>query len=274
MYNFYFGSRDEIEKDPRSYLVAIKHSLPRWANSLPDSEYYVLMDLIESMNLSGPPTFVETGIGATTILFIHYAMQSGGKVFSWDMNSSKASFIRSVCADTLEMYHKKPISDHWTFVSSDTLSPHTGISIAGELTARVHLSHHDSDHTWDTIRGEISALLPLFEDGAIVCVDDVNQDYQHVYEPILNITRRKLGLNPIRPIAGNRAEPHHAKIPALLAEKFDRIEEVGGAFKSYLNDDLFYAWYETDRRNMSTTNMERMDTLEKRFAAWRISGKK
>lgn len=270
MYSFYLGDPKALRRDQRAFLLAIKRMLPRWANSLPDSEYKVLIDILQSAKISGRPVFVETGAGASTIVLIHFAMLYGGRAFTWDMNGSKGSYIRSVCAETLEPFHRKPISDHWTFVSSSSLSPHTGLPILPELTDRVDLSLHDSDHTWNTIAGEIRSVMPLLREGGVVCVDDANQDTIHTYEPIINVTRRKLGLTPIAPLPGNRAKPHYLRIAGLLEERFSRVRPVNTRFTKYLKDDPFYTWYELDRHSMDKVGMERLDTLSKRFGAWRV----
>ena len=51
MYDFYFGTRDHIRKDPRKFLLAIKRMLPRWCNSIPDSEYLALYDCLSQARL-------------------------------------------------------------------------------------------------------------------------------------------------------------------------------------------------------------------------------
>jgi hypothetical protein len=273
MFDFMLGSREEISQDTRHFLVSIKRMLPRWANSLPDSEFHALIDLIELQD-SPEPIFVETGVGASTLLFLHYAMARGGKVYSWDMNGSKASFIRSVAAETLEPYHKKALSEHWTFVGSMTLSPHTGLSILPELTSRVDLSMHDSDHTWDTISGEIAALIPCLCDGSIVCVDDANQTFIHTYEPIINITRRKIGLGPIAVQSNNLGEPHYKRLPTFLERHFKNVTVLPTSFEERLKDDPYYSWYSADREAMGNVGMERLDDLAGRFIAMRVAGNK
>lgn len=274
MYNFYLGDRRALRRDPRPFLIAIKRMLPRWANSLPDSEYEALIDLLGGTRLPVRPVFVETGAGASTILLLHFAMLRGGRVFSWDMNSSKGSFIRGVAAETLELLHGKSISEHWTFVSSSSLSPHTGLAVLDKLTSRVDVTLHDSDHTWNTIGGEISALVPLLREGALVCVDDANQDTIHTYEPIVNVTRRKLGLKPIKPLPGNRGEPHFRRIPGLLRKYFRTVESVKTTFLKHLKNDLYYRWYDLDRRSMDSVGMEKLETVSNRFAVWRVLGRR
>jgi hypothetical protein len=274
MYDFFLGSAEEIQADPGTYLMGIKRMLPRWANSLPDSEYSLLIEFMDSYVPKENPVFVETGVGASTILFIHYAMERNGRVISWDTNSSKASFIRSVCADTLDKIHGKTSSAHWTFIPSMSTASYTGMEILGELTDYIDLTHHDSDHTWATVGAEIEATLPLLSEGALVCVDDANQLFQHTYEPIINMTRRKIGLPPIAPIDGNTGDPLIEKIPNLLQSWFGDICEVSGGFRKKLHDDLYYDWYDLDRRSMNEVGMERFAQLSDRFAAWRLNNRK
>ncbi|MDD9904940.1 MAG: class I SAM-dependent methyltransferase [Rhodospirillaceae bacterium] len=273
MYDFMLGTREEIVADPRRYLLSVKRMLPRWANSLPDSEFHALIDLVAYQDRDRP-VFVETGVGASTLLFLHYAMARGGHVYSWDLNGSKASFIRSVAAETLEPHHGRPISDHWTFVSAMSLAPHTGLAAVCQLTDRIDMSMHDSDHTWDTITGEIDSLLPSLADGAIVCVDDANQIYVHTYEPIVNMTRKKAGLPPIEPLADNRDEPHYKRLPSFFEKRFERVEYPKHSFAQRLQEDPFYAWYSADREGMGKLGMERLEDLEGRFVAVQLSGRR
>jgi hypothetical protein len=284
MYNFYLGGRADIARDTRSFLIAVKRMLPRWANSLPDPEYNVLIDLLGGLRAK-KPVFVETGVGASTLALIHFAMAKCGHVYSWDMNSAKGSFVRSVCADTLEPFHRKSIAAHWTFVSSGSLEPHTGLGVLRELTKRVDFTLHDSDHTWNNVRGEIEAVMSLLGPGALVCVDDANQDMVHTYEPIINVTRRKLGLDPIKPLRGNRGRPLFERVPQLLASRFSQIEAVATEMEKYIARDLYYPWYQLKRGSAlawyqsggAATDAVAADEVKahmKRFGVWRVSGAK
>lgn len=271
MYNFYFGTPDEIRQDEETFLLAIKRMLPRWANSLTDSSYTALVHLMDKYVTTEQPVMVETGIGASTVLFVHYAMKRGGKVLSWDMNPSKGTFVRQVLSETLEQYHGKAISNHWTFVASDSLCPHLGLTVVGELTDKVDLTMHDSNHTWKVVSGEIDSVVPHLADPAIVCVDDAHQTYLHTYEPIINVGRRKLGLEPIAPLEGNSHAPLYRAVPEHLSKLFSSVEQLNEPFQRALRDDLYFSWYATDRKNMASVGMERMDELEKRFISMRVS---
>ena len=50
MYDFYFGKKEDIDNDPRKYLLTIKRMLPRWCNSIPDSEFVALYDAVSELS--------------------------------------------------------------------------------------------------------------------------------------------------------------------------------------------------------------------------------
>jgi hypothetical protein len=274
MFDFFLGEREYLLREPRRFLVAVKHMLPRWANSLPDSEFIAVHELISAADWRDKPVFVETGIGASTLVLLHHAMERGGRVISWDLSSAKASFLRQVASETLEPLHRRTIAEHWSFVSSLSLSPHTGLGILPQLTSHVNFSIHDSDHTWQTIAGEIEGVVPVLAENAIVCVDDANQVYQHTYEPIINMTRKKLGLPPLQPLPGNRGPAHYEEIPGLLGKHFANVEHVATDVADNLKNDPYYEWYDTDRRSMASVGMEKFDTYQSRFVALRVSGRR
>lgn len=273
MYNFYFGDRETILNDEIRYLTAVKRNLPRWLNSLPDSEFVALIKLVEERGQKNKPVFVDTGIGASTIALVYLAMKYDGRVVSWDMNSEKASALHQVCSETICQVHGKALTSHWTFVHSSSLDPYTGVGVLGDLVDHVDLSIHDSDHTWKTISGEIAGVLTYINDGGVVCVDDANQVYEHTYEPIVTMQRRKIGLGPIDPIPGNRAEPHYIRIPKMLGESFGDVKDLSGVFDELFDEDLYYRWYNTDRANMNDMGMERFEDLKRRFVAYQVSNR-
>jgi hypothetical protein len=275
MYDFYYGSKEEILADPLAFLLGVKRTLPRWLNGLPDLEFMTLIRLIETYAPKEEPVFLETGVGSSTLVFLYYAMMRNGRVISWDTSNEKASYVRSVCVDSIEKSMKLPACNRWTFVNSMSLAPHTGMGLLGELADHIDMTHHDSDHTWSTVSGEISAALPYLADGAIVCVDDVHHRYSHTYEPIININRKKLGLLPINPLPDNLGEPHSARIPDFLGGSFGTVEPVTVDYANEGADgDIYYQWYSHDRKQMNKFGLDPLEKRQERFAAWRVSSRK
>ena len=46
MYNFIYGSKINILKKPKNFLIFVKRLLPKYANSLPDSAAITLFDMV------------------------------------------------------------------------------------------------------------------------------------------------------------------------------------------------------------------------------------
>ena len=72
MYDFYFGDKESIEKDPKQWLITIKRMLPRWPNGIPDTEFLAIYDQLTALEADGTfqrdrkMVLVETGSGAST----------------------------------------------------------------------------------------------------------------------------------------------------------------------------------------------------------------
>lgn len=273
MYDFFLGDKETIAQNEFEFLVSIKRMLPRYLNSLPDPSFRFIHNTVEKYVKVDKPVFVETGIGSSTILLLHHAMKTGGRLISWDMSSMKASALHQVFSETICKYHGKAVSEYWTIVPTDTTSKYTGTSILPELTNKVDFSIHDSNHTWETISHEVLSVLKLMSEGSVVCVDDANQTAAHTYEPIINITRKKLGLKPIDPIAGNEGKPHYTRLNELYTQYFTDFSELKLEAPNY-NDDVYYQWYSTDRKSMNSVGMERFNDLSKRFVAHQMLKRK
>lgn len=71
MYDFMLGTKEEIQSHEKDFLVAVKRMLPRWLNSIPDSEFISICDLADSQgekySNNEKMVFVETGVGASTL---------------------------------------------------------------------------------------------------------------------------------------------------------------------------------------------------------------
>ena len=66
MYDFYYGTKEDIEKNPEDFLLFCKRMLPRWINGIPDSECLSIFRTL-SLLKSPQPIILETGCGASTI---------------------------------------------------------------------------------------------------------------------------------------------------------------------------------------------------------------
>ena len=278
MYDFFLGTREEIERDEHRYLVAIKRMLPRWVNSIPDSEFVAICELLdqEGKDAASDRRFVavETGVGATTLACAYYAMKYDGLAFSWDLNSQKGSTIRAVCSETIANHFGEHVNEHWKLVAYNSLSPHLGLPILPELVDHVDVFLHDSDHVWETIRGEIEAVMPLLSDGGIIALDDANKDYAHTNTAYINTFRRKLGLDAIDDLDGNRTEPFHVEVERLLESHWEHVEHLRDSYKGAYREDPYFAYYDAEFDLNIRSGMERDESLEHRFDSWRVRGRK
>ena len=76
MYDFYFGEKEEIFRDEIKYLTSIKRMMPRWCNSIPDSEMAALYNDLANSNITSPENkgvIVETGCCASTVVLAYFA---------------------------------------------------------------------------------------------------------------------------------------------------------------------------------------------------------
>ena len=85
MYDFYFGSDEEINNNKEKYLLSIKRMMPKWMNSIPDSEFLALSRIADNINKAGA-VFVETGAGASTIALLFHAMKNNGVLWRKDFS--------------------------------------------------------------------------------------------------------------------------------------------------------------------------------------------
>ncbi|HCN07119.1 MAG TPA: hypothetical protein DIT01_04235 [Lentisphaeria bacterium] len=270
MYDFYFGTPAEIEADEEGFLLGVKRLLPRWVNSIPDSEYLALHQLFEKHCRKQRPVLVETGVGASTIALLHSAMKYDGVLYSWDIANPKGAELRNICTDTLEQHHRKSIWDHWRFVAYSSLSEYLGIPILRELDEQVDFCFLDSEHTWCTLRGELEYLKDVLAPNAIVTIDDANYDYDHVNIAYVNMFRKKLDLAPVDGQANNSCRGFGVETEALLQEHFDTVNHLDHGYSDSWETDLFYAWYNNSRKPMLEDGMEKQDKLAERFRAWKI----
>lgn len=275
MYDFQFGSKDKINAQPIDWLIFIKRMLPRWCNSIPDSEFVALHETLALLDGKQRPVLVETGCGASTIVLLEYALRNNGILYSWDTNALKGSHVRTICMETLgKHYEQQNLWRHWRFVGYDSRSLHAGIPALAELNETVDLCFLDSEHTLDTLQSELEALTPLFAEKAFVAIDDANYSYRHVNEAYVNMIRSKLGLPPTDDFGDdNNSEPFHKEVANFLRGKFSTVEKLQDSYKQACHSDIFFDYYSADRQTMNELGMEKNAEREHRFDAWLIENR-
>lgn len=275
MYDFYFGSREEIGHDEVKFLISIKRMMPRWVNSLPDSEFIALAKLLDEQGAASKPDrkfiAVETGAGASTLAFIFYALKHNGLAMTWDLNGEKGSLIRTICTETIGNYFRKHIDEHWKFVAFDSLSQYLGLPILKEFVDHVDLFFHDSEHVWNTVKGELETIMPLLRDGAVIALDDANQDFLNTNIAYINTFRKKLGLPSIKGPEGNTSRPFYIETEQLLRDRWKVVEYLPDEYKEKYLTDPYFLYYNSEFDIKANLGTERTEKLDHRFDSWRIS---
>jgi hypothetical protein len=270
MYDFHFGTKEKIEENRVQWLTFIKRMLPRYCNSIPDSEFVALHETLDLLEQKEHPTIVETGCGASTIVLLEHAMRFNGVLYSWDTNSLKGSHIRKICMETLgKHFDSKNLWNHWKFIGFNSCSKHGGIPILQELGASVDHCFLDSEHTWENLHGELKALAPIFSNRAVVCIDDGNYAYRKFNEAYINMIRSKLDLPATTDFGENNiCNPFHEEVDDFLSRKFPKIEKIKDSYKINCHQDIFFEYYSADRKTMDDLGMEKSSEKEHRFDAW------
>ncbi|MDA2932974.1 class I SAM-dependent methyltransferase [Acidobacteria bacterium AH-259-D05] len=274
MYDFYFGTPEEIGKDEKKYLISIKRMLPRWVNSLPDSEYIALANILDEKGKDvlreRSPVYIETGAGASSLVFAFYALKYDGLSISWDLNGEKGSLIRTICTETMCNYFSKHIDTHWKLVAFSSISPHLGLPMLEEMVDHVDVFFHDSEHVWNTIRKELECILPLLRDGSVVALDDAHLNVLHTNFGYINTLRKKLGLPSVPGSEDNTCEPFYVETERLLRKYFKSVEGLPDVYKKEYMEDPYYTYYGAECELNKKTGALRAEELEHRFESWKV----
>ena len=271
MYDFYFGTEKDINSDPKKYLLTIKRMLPRWCNSIPDSEYLALYDIISNLELPPNPVFVETGSGASSIILCYFALKTGGELYTWDISGQKLFYLRSILNDTLAMHFmNRNIYNHWKCIAFSSISEFAGIGILKESDKRVNAAFFDSEHTLDTLMEEVKSVCEILDDIAIIAIDDGNYGYKSHNTAYINMVRKKLNLPSIHDSSDNICKPFWQEIDGYLKSRFKKIKHIDDNYKKTYQSDIFWSYYRSDREAMAGLSMEKTEGLDHRFDAWKI----
>ena len=270
MYDFYFGDIEKIKQDPEGFLIFCKRMLPRWINGIPDSEciaIYRTLALIDKPN----PVILETGCGASTLALFLYAALNNGKIFSWDTNGSKGSFLRSVISEAICRPLEVDLYKYWTFIGFDSTSEYVGLPVIDELGHRADFCYFDSWHTLEHLMNEVQSFEKVTNENFIIALDDAYYSKRSNNYSYINMIRKKLGLQSVKEPDSNICDPFYTEIEKYLNNKFPHVEKIQDSYKKEYMKDVFFKYFEGDRVAMDSVGMEEKNNLEHRFDAWRVS---
>jgi hypothetical protein len=278
MYDFYLGSRPQSLDEEIHYLISVKRLLPRWVNSIPDSEFAsivkILHDLGDLCDRRGQKLFlVETGVGASSLALAYFAMKHKGTALTWDFNSKKGSEIRCACNETIGTLFDSSINSAWRLIGYNSRSPYLGIGIISEWTDTVHFTMHDSEHVWENVEGELRLVEQFLRDGSVVAVDDAYYTFLHTDTAYINLTRKKLGLNPVNQIEGNSSRAHSVEVENFLQKRWASVESLIGEYQKNCINDVSIGYFSNEIQLRSTMGMAQVQQLETRFGAWKVGSR-
>lgn len=269
MYDFYFGDKDQIISNPEAFLISVKRMLPRWINGIPDSECVAIFHTLSSIE-SDEPVILETGCGASTLSLFLYAALNGGKVFSWDTNGSKGSFLRTVISEAVCRPLELDLYKYWTFIGFDSTSQHVGIPVIKELGYKADFCYFDSWHTLNHLLNEVECFEKVTKDNFYLALDDAYYTKRYNNFAYLNMIRRKLGLSSVAEPADNVCDPFYEEIERYLKSRYKCVEKIQDTYKQSYKEDLFFSYFDGDRNAMNALGMEVKESLEHRFDVWRV----
>jgi hypothetical protein len=273
MYDFYFGEKNDVLQNELEFLVSIKRMMPRWVNSIPDSEFIALYDDLNNSNIvksDSTGVIVETGCGASTIILAYFAFKYNKKLYTWDLNQNKISYVKQIIVDTIEKLFNKTVYDHWIYVGYLSNSKELGIDILGEKGETIDFGFFDSEHTADTLLSEINIAMKYINDGAVFALDDANYNYKYQNTSYINIFRKKLALPPVVSPEENLTKKFFELAENAIFEKFPKSTKLDDSYKKNYQGDIFFQYFANDKNIMNNLGMEKLQELEHRYDVFKI----
>jgi len=272
MYDYNFDLDSNPKKKPEKFLIFVKRLLPRWVNAIPDSECIAIFRILKLLKRKKKKKLVllETGCGASTLaMFLHCALY-GGTMYSWDINGSKGSFIKSVISESMGKVLGVDVNKIWNFIACNSLESNAGIRVIKELNKKVDFGFFDSWHTLDHVMLELKAFETVASSKFIVAFDDVNLTKKHTNDGYINMLRHKLNLKKIKP-KNNICEPFYIEIKKYLKAKYKKVAKINGSYQTDSKNDIFFNYF-LDRKFSTEIGLQENNKKHLYFTAF-IVGK-
>lgn len=267
MFDFHFGTKEEVLRNDEEFILFIKRMLPRWINGIPDSECLSLYRVLKTNNIK-ETTLIETGCGASTIALVLHAILNDCKVISWDTNPSKGSFLKSVINESICRSLNINIYDHWEFIAFDSTNKYLGIPVLNEMKVKPSLGFFDSLHTLDHLLAEIKAYSLCSDEVFYVVLDDANYTNKEDNFSYINMLRTKLKLPSIEQPKSNICKPYHEEIEQFLSKNFKKVERVKNDFEELMVDDIYFEYFQSDWKQMIKRGMAQI--TKDRFVSFKV----
>ena len=245
MYDYNCDISVNPKKNPEEFLIFVKRLLPRWVNGIPDSECIAIFRMLKLLKQKKNKKLVllETGCGASTLaMFLHCALH-GGTMYSWDINGSKGSFVKSVISESIGRVLGVDVNKIWNFIACNSLDLHAGIRVIKELNKKADFGFFDSWHTLDHVMLELKAFEAVSSSKFIVAFDDANYAKKHTNDGYINMLRYKLNLKKIKKPKHNVCKPISVEVKNYLNTKYKKVMSIDDSYKANCKNDVFFDYF-------------------------------
>lgn len=247
MFDYIYSNKKNILKNPEKFILFVKKLLPKYTNSLPDSVAITLYREIKKLPKNYNNIIIETGVGASTIALFVSAYIFKKKLFTFDINPDKISFIRNVINDAICRPLKINIFDYWTYVPNNSLDKFTGIPALGELKKKPQFAFLDSLHTVDHLKKEVIEFSKISTETFVIGIDDGNHINSKIFPyGYTNMLREKIGLKKIKNPKINFSKSFYNEINNLLNKSFKSTKKISTFFEKNFENDLWFHYFGAD----------------------------
>ena len=272
MYDFNYLSFQQIKKKPENFLIFVKRLLPRWVNGIPDTECIAIFKFLEKLRKLKRKKVIllETGSGASTLaMFLHCALY-GGKVFTWDTNGSKGSFLRGVINETICRQLKVDVNKIWNFIPMNSSDRNIGLGVLKEMKLKGDFCFFDSWHTLQHVMEELKEFEKVAADIFILAFDDAYYTKKNYNYSYINMVREKLKLKKIKEPRNNTCKPFYLEIGSYLKKNYKEVKLLENFYKKNYKKDIFFKYFSSDRIYLNSVGMEEKSKLSNRLEGFLV----
>ncbi len=283
MYNYLFGSKRDILKNPKNFLIFVKRLLPKYANSIPDSGAITLFDMVKRLGTK-KSSIIETGVGASTIALFLASFFFNKKLYSFDHNPDKISLLRTVINESICTPLNIKSSDYWIPIPSSSNDEFTGINCLLEFKENFNFGFFDSAHSLNILLKEILSFHKIANNKFILGIDDGEKvNNKEFHYDFTNMIRSKIKLKKIKNPKTNQCDFFFNEVEKFLSERSKKTRKLKTFFEKNFEKDLYFNYfgYDTsyeakqDKKNIDNFNYEnlfkRVTKKEKEIYKNRIS---
>ena len=273
MYDFNFTDKKIIKKNPEKFLIFIKRLLPRWINGIPDSECIAIFKLLKNFKKKNKKKLVllETGCGASTIAMYIYCALYGGKMYSWDTNSSKGSFLTTVIVQAVDRILGSSVHKIWTFISYNSTDCNVGLVVLKELKIKADFCFFDSLHTLSHLIKEIKFFEKVASRKFLIALDDAYYKKKYKNYSYLNMIRKKINLKRVIEPKRNVCLPFYLEVKKYLkSKKYSKVVLVNNFYKKNYKNDIFFSYYASDIIFQNKIKMQEANKIKNRFEVFSV----